>query len=77
MDGFLASVKTHDKLQLLQRFTPPNWIGLNDIDIEGTFVWDGNGEVAFSVPHGKDQWVYANAFMGGLWMNGEPCDLKE
>ncbi|KAK6976446.1 C-type lectin domain family 4 member M, partial [Biomphalaria glabrata] len=41
-DGHLYTLKTMDKLKWLQTYYNRTkiWIGLNDIDVEGTYRWE-------------------------------------
>ncbi|GFR93870.1 C-type lectin [Elysia marginata] len=45
--GHLVSTRTTEKMQLIQSFMnadiPNIWIGANDIQQEGTFVWEDDG----------------------------------
>ena len=68
--GYLASVKTWDKLQLLTTAMGNNnsfWVGLDDMDEEGTFVWREDGEVAFKANATFTAAEMAESVMGGLW----------
>lgn len=52
MGGFLASVKTKEKLYLIvSLFGTGNqvWIGCDELDVTGTYVWKEDGEV-FQIP---------------------------
>ena len=80
MGGYLASVRTWDKLQLLTTAMGGNttfWVGLDDIDEEGTYVWKNDGAVAFSGNANVTAAEMAEATMYGLWDHPrEPNDFN-
>ncbi|RUS78165.1 hypothetical protein EGW08_014074 [Elysia chlorotica] len=70
LGGYLASVRSWDKLQLLSAAMGGNhsfWVGLDDMDEEGTFVWKEDGQVAFKANATSTAADMADVLMGGLW----------
>ena len=64
--GYLASVKTAAKLDLLTKISggQSRWIGLDDIDVEGQYIWQSDGSTLTSA---EKEAVFAS---------GEPNDLN-
>ena len=62
--GYLASVKTAAKLDLLTKISggQERWIGLDDIDVEGQYIWQSDGS---SLTSAEKEAVFAS---------GEPND---
>ncbi|GFS06050.1 CD209 antigen [Elysia marginata] len=65
--GFLISIKTVEKLELFKSITSgqDRWVGLDDIDVEGQFVWHGDGSNLTAV---QEKAVFSS---------GEPNNLGE
>ncbi|GFS09101.1 C-type lectin [Elysia marginata] len=67
LGGYLASVRTWDKLQLLSTAMGGNhsfWVGLDDMEEEDTYVWKEDGKVAL-----KANETFTAAEMAEVWMN--------
>ncbi|XP_055895531.1 perlucin-like [Biomphalaria glabrata] len=65
-DGHLYTLKTMDKLKWLQTYYNRTkiWIGLNDIDVEGTYRWE------------DDYTVCSQSWMKQIFAPGEPNNRK-
>lgn len=70
MGGYLASVKTLDKLQLIITALAGSnnfWVGMDDMDEEGTYVWKEDGQVGLKVNATFTAREMAEIEMNGLW----------
>ena len=68
--GYLASVKTLDKLQLLNAAVAGEdnfWVGMDDMTEEGTFVWKEDGEVGLQENATYSAREMAEIMMYGFW----------
>lgn len=77
--GSLVSVKSQDKLYLLTSVMGSNssfWVGLDDMEEEGTYVWREDGQVAFTANNTSEAAAIAELTMNGLWDHPrEPNDF--
>ncbi|KAH9508911.1 hypothetical protein Btru_050461 [Bulinus truncatus] len=58
--AFLASFKTLEKFQILQRQRQRYWIGLDDLGVDGTYQWHDGGK------------ILSRQYMSLIFRKGEP-----
>ncbi|GFR93231.1 C-type lectin-related protein 4 [Elysia marginata] len=70
MGGYLASVKTLDKLHLLNNVLGSSnnfWVGMDDMAVEGTYVWKEDGSVGLQINATYSAREMAEIAMNGMW----------